>query len=138
MQQVRALRKGAGRSQNPPRFTPRGGSTPPPGTNAPSFCLFRAQRGIPALSFINFKENQSASKATHRQPTKAPKKICPSSRQIQQQNASGPRKLRAILHRSFTRSGYEIESERDAQSVGDRGHSAHDKPGNLPAFRPVK
>src|SRR5215472_3780615 len=24
------------RTQNPPRFTPRGGSTPPPGTNVPS------------------------------------------------------------------------------------------------------
>src|SRR5262249_20166321 len=71
-------------------------------------------------------------------PPKRPKKIGPSSRQIQQQNAPAPRKLRAILHRSFLRSGYEIESERDAQSVGDRGRSAHDKPGHLPAFRPVK
>jgi hypothetical protein len=42
------------------------------------FCgLFRAQRGIPTPSFINFKENQSASKATDLQPTNTPKKLVP-------------------------------------------------------------
>src|SRR5215469_5380354 len=49
-----------------------------------------------------------------------------------------PRKLRAILHGSFFRRGYEIESQRGAQSVSDRGRGADDESGSVRAFRSVE
>src|SRR5215472_10927888 len=66
------------RTQNPPRFTPRGGSTPPPGT---SNFGFNRLRSLPSTPLV-FRDTFQGRKGFAHEQTRVRMEVCPSWQEV--------------------------------------------------------